>query len=121
MSASRRRVDLVLLLMGILVIVPSLVRLASEPELPRRTFPIRDEADRLLAGQRMDLNAADEEALMLIPGVGPATAKRIVEDRAKRGDYERVEQIERVKGIGPKKRAVIQRFVEVAGGPREQR
>lgn len=37
-----------------------------------------------------------------MPGVGPAKAKAIVDDRERNGPFASVEDVERVKGIGPK-------------------
>jgi competence protein ComEA len=51
---------------------------------------------------RVDVNSADEATLSLLPGVGPAMAGRIIEDRAANGPFREVGDLERVKGIGPK-------------------
>lgn len=48
------------------------------------------------------VNRADEGELALLPGVGPALARRIVEDRVRAGPYGRVEDLQRVRGIGPR-------------------
>jgi len=48
----------------------------------------------------VNLNNATVEQLSLLPGVGPATARRIVEMRDKR-PFQRPWEIIRVKGIGP--------------------
>lgn len=48
----------------------------------------------------INLNTATVEQLQLLPGVGPATARRIVEMRQKR-PFQRPWEIVRVKGIGP--------------------
>lgn len=49
---------------------------------------------------RIDINRADAAELALLPGVGPALAARIIDDRSKRGDFENVAALRRVKGIG---------------------
>jgi comEA protein len=51
---------------------------------------------------RVNINTASAAELDLLPGIGPALAKRIVEDREKNGHFARVDDIVRVKGIGPK-------------------
>jgi len=38
----------------------------------------------------------------MLPGIGPALAARIIEDREKAGAYRSVEDLDRVKGIGPR-------------------
>lgn len=55
------------------------------------------------AGGKVNLNTASETELDALPGVGPATAKRIVEDRAANGPFRAPEDLMRVPGIGPKK------------------
>lgn len=53
-------------------------------------------------GRRIDINSADAAELALLPGIGPALAERIIEDRERRGPFKRVEDLDRVKGIGPR-------------------
>lgn len=55
------------------------------------------------AAEKINLNSATVEQLQSIPGIGPTTAKAIVEYRAKAGKFNRVEEIINVKGIGEKK------------------
>lgn len=67
----------------------------------------------LLAGgtarAAVDVNTADEAALTAVKGVGPATARHIVEERNKRGPYKDAADLaERVSGIGPKSVAKLQ-------------
>ena len=47
-------------------------------------------------------NTADAELLQTLPGIGPALAARILEDRAKNGPYKSAAELRRVRGIGPK-------------------
>jgi len=55
------------------------------------------------AGERVDLNSASQKQLETLPGIGPALAERIVQHRAKNGNFKRVEELMNVKGIGEKK------------------
>jgi competence protein ComEA len=55
------------------------------------------------AGAKIDLNSATAEQLDTLPGVGPATAKKIVDDRTQNGPYRTVDDLLRVPGIGAKK------------------
>lgn len=50
----------------------------------------------------IDLNRASEAELQLLPGVGPAIARRIVEDRAANGEFRSLADVDRVKGVGAK-------------------
>ena len=49
----------------------------------------------------VDVDAATAAQLEALPRVGPALAKRIVEDRAANGPFGSLEALQRVKGIGP--------------------
>jgi competence protein ComEA len=50
----------------------------------------------------LHLNRATAEELDGLPGIGPALAGAIVEDRSRHGPYRTVEDLTRVPGIGPK-------------------
>lgn len=56
---------------------------------------------------RVDLDAAEAEELMLLPGVGAGLADRIVRDRRLHGPFRGADGLERVPGIGP---ALIERL-----------
>lgn len=55
------------------------------------------------AGSTVNINAAGATELETLPGVGPATAQKIVDDREKNGPFAAPEDLMRVPGIGPKK------------------
>lgn len=49
----------------------------------------------------VDLNSADEQALLSLKGVGAVRAKAIVEERRRNGPYKSIDDVVgRVKGIG---------------------
>src|SRR3546814_1362423 len=57
----------------------------------------------------IDVNAATPEQLREIRGIGPKMAQVILEERARGGRYESLDDLSaRVKGIGPKKAAAMQ-------------
>lgn len=53
-------------------------------------------------GAKININQATAEQLQLLPGVGPALSKRIVECRRANGRFNRIEDLMQVRGIGPK-------------------
>lgn len=60
------------------------------------------QAGRPLAeGERLDLNTAPAAQLDRLPRVGPALARRIVEDRTVRGPFRTLGDLDRVPGVGP--------------------
>ena len=60
---------------------------------------------------QIDLDLADADTLALLPGIGPALAGRIVEDRNRLGAFGGIAGLQRVRGIGPSISAGIKPFV----------
>jgi competence protein ComEA len=56
---------------------------------------------------RLDLNSADAAALEALDGVGPVLAGRIIEWRETHGRFTRVEDLQRINGIGPRTFAAL--------------
>jgi len=54
-------------------------------------------------GSLIDLNSADEKTLCSIPGIGPSTAKKIIEYRDSKGSFGKPDDLLEVPGIGKKK------------------
>ena len=57
------------------------------------------------------LNSADVTALDALPGVGPATAQRILDWRDAHGGFKTVDDLMEVPGIGPAKLEALRDFV----------
>jgi len=64
---------------------------------------------------QVNINTASVQELQLLPRVGPALAKRIVDFRATNGLFKAPEELARVKGIGEKSFARLQPLVSVSG------
>lgn len=65
------------------------------------------------AAAPVDLNGANEQELMAIPGIGEAMAKRIVEFRKANGPFRQVDDLLKVKGIGEKSLEKLRPHVSV--------
>lgn len=74
------------------------------------------EADGAVTDQgiRVDINSASAAELDTLPGIGPATAAKIIEYREKNGLFTSIEQLMDVSGIGPAKYEAMREMV-VAG------
>lgn len=61
--------------------------------------------------KKVNINSANQEELETLPGVGPALAVRIIEYRNSNGKFEKVEDVQNVKGIGDSKFTNIKEYI----------
>ncbi len=79
-------------------ISPSLV--SSGPRSPSAEHPL-------------NVNTAPPKALDALPGIGPALSERIVTYRSTQRPFQRVDELKRVSGIGPKTLSTLRPMVRV--------
>lgn len=65
----------------------------------------------------LDLNKAGKEDLLSVPGIGPKMAQSILDLRAKKGSFTRVEELLEVRGIGEKSLAALSPYLTVVPAP----
>jgi len=111
---------MVLLFLVAFALLGGILRLIKEPEpagkaaLIDNAFPVyssktiennRPEPgpNRSLPQTRLNINTASMDKLVKLKGVGPVTARKILEYRKQSGPFNRPEDLMRIKGIGPKK------------------
>jgi competence ComEA-like helix-hairpin-helix protein len=63
----------------------------------------------------IDLETASAAEIERLPRVGPALARRIVEDRAAHGPFRSLEGLQRVRGVGPAVARQLQGHVTFGG------
>ncbi|MCC5932977.1 MAG: helix-hairpin-helix domain-containing protein [Balneolales bacterium] len=60
---------------------------------------------------RININTADAEELVKLPGIGPAIAARIIEYRNENGPFEDISEIKNVRGIGQARFEAIKDYI----------
>ena len=66
-----------------------------------------------LSEKSIDINEAGIDELMRLPGIGVKTAERIIQLRAKKGNFEKIEDLLQVKGIGESKFNKFKQYIFV--------
>ncbi len=64
--------------------------------------PEKEKPEISQAQELIDINSATAKEFERLPGIGPQIAGRIVAYREKNGAFKRVDDITKVRGIGPK-------------------
>lgn len=67
----------------------------------------------LIFGQPLNINIAPVEQLVALPSIGPSKAAAIVSWRQQEGAFASVEDLKRVRGIGPKTVLKLSAYVTV--------
>lgn len=63
--------------------------------------------------KKVNINQATQSELETLPGIGPSIASRIIEYREQNGNFQKIEDLQNVKGIGDAKYANIKDHVTV--------
>lgn len=86
---------------------------APSGRVPSKRAPSSSSKAAKPAARSISLNTASASELDRLPGVGPATAAKILEYRREHGGFSSVDELLAVRGIGPKKLADIKPFVRL--------
>jgi comEA protein len=65
----------------------------------------------------VNLNTATAAELEQVPGIGPATAQKILQARKSYGKFKSVNDLEAIRGIGPKRLEKMRKYLTVGGPP----
>ena len=64
----------------------------------------------------INLNSATSDELQLVPGIGPATAEKILQMRKSYGPFKTVDDLRAIRGIGPKRLEKMRKYLTVGKG-----
>lgn len=62
---------------------------------------------------RININTATASELDTLPGIGPTTAQSIVDYRVQHGEFQVIQEIQNVSGVGPATYALIENYISV--------
>jgi competence protein ComEA len=83
----------------------------ERPELERPPEAVVEGGDR--AGAGVDLNSAGSAELIGVPGIGPVMAGRILAYRRESGPFRSVDDLIRVRGVGPRTLEKIRPYLRI--------
>jgi competence protein ComEA len=101
--------------LGSFVMAMLLLTSASLGAASQQEKPAGSRAASAAPAAPVNLNTATQAQLETLPGIGAATAKRILEYRQKSGGFKKIEELMNVKGIGEKSFLKLKPHVTVAG------
>lgn len=78
---------------------------------PSKIFPLSREEKILMHKEPININTADFNQLVSIPGIGPSLAEAILGYRKTHGPFKEINQLLQVKGIGEKRLQEIAKYV----------
>ena len=133
MALSERRLVLVLLALAVLGHLArltlsrpeeapgaiSLLPAAPSGALQAQRALVERAARALAPNERIDADRATALDFARLPRIGPVLAKRIVEDRSRRGPFRDLSGLDRVPGIGPSLLSWIEPHLTFSAPPRE--
>jgi DNA uptake protein ComE-like DNA-binding protein len=100
----KRRAQVVALIIAVAFALFGLIRL--------QTATLSEQLSHAEARVRIDLNQDSQDAIELLPRVGPSLAKRIVMERQERGPFMDLNDlVRRVPGLGPKTAELLERHI----------
>lgn len=86
---------------------------------PAVTVSVKTESDRVLPDESgsplVNINTADKQILMTLPGVGEVLAERILDYRSNSGGFKSLTDLMHVEGIGEKRMEELLDYITTGG------
>lgn len=97
------------------------IRLHVSEENNRIALGQIDSEKRLALGMPLDVNEVSFDELMLVPGIGKSTARKIVDRRREIGGFRRLEDLMGISGIKQKKYKTLSQYLYVSANRQEKK
>jgi comEA protein len=78
------------------------------------TFAAISVATKKPPAKPVNINAANSDELQQVPGIGPATAEKILQMRKSYGSFKSVDDLLSIKGIGKKRLEKMRKYLTVS-------
>ena len=75
--------------------------------------PLADAGKKKPPAKPVDLNTATSEELQQVPGIGPATAEKILQMRKSYGAFKSVDDLLAIRGLGAKRLEKMRKYLTV--------
>ena len=92
------------------VLIPTITERSLEPIAKSQEITISPE-------NKLDINSATLEQLILLPGIGPTKAESIINYRQEHGPFDTIEELLNVEGIGPAIFEGLMDLITIQGSP----
>ncbi len=116
-NASLRHGTILFVLLGLILLAVAGFMLFAQENTAQSTFLARDGVPALpqasMPDGEINVNTAGKETLVLLPGVGEATAAEIIREREAHGPFRYPEDLLAVRGIGEKKLADMLPYIRL--------
>lgn len=91
------------------LVLASMIYLTKHRNYEKYIFDPKSSQQKIYA---INLNLASANEFDNLPGLGPSLSQSIIQDRDHNGPFNSIEDLDRVKGIGPQKISKIRNYIE---------
>ena len=115
MEQNQKIWGLVLLLISVIMPLPirTVPNVTLDPESAHDDTILCEGCNPLVFGQPLNINAASIEQLTSLPSIGEKRATDIIGHRMKNGDFQTLNDLDDVRGIGPKTLLKLQPYIVI--------
>lgn len=92
----------------VLIVAAAIILLGGLIRFIPASYALVSPAKPLVSGKIVNINTASYEQLQTLPGIGPSFAQKIIDFRQQNNGFKQIQDLTKIKGIGPKKFKVLE-------------